>query len=309
MSFSKYEAAAYYDVNCHRISEETRYLVFDLDTCSFGICVYSEKTGMKLTDSSSVSGEEIDTQEQVRQLLGLTRQLSPQEQDRRIEEINGVLRNYLMSERMADGLLSQTEESAVSCSALEEAVREGRERLSAMTEEAQGKLSFEELSSARIILLGFLQEIYLFEYYIREALCADPFLPDERFINESFPIHHSEIVSRGMEYEQSRLKTDYVLLLWDGDNRETRRMVLAKKGQTRKELENPSYTGPVYVSEADRSLTIEANGEEQRISLPYAVEAPEGDLVDVAVGAEGPEVFLLIRRSRFPDRIYRQVIE
>jgi hypothetical protein len=306
MSISKYEAAAFYDWSSSH--KEARYIVIDLDDCSYGLCSCGSQGETKLIQSGTSGNADLweMCSEAVRKTAGDDYPFDiSHEMQNQLTAGNDILYNYIISDRMLDAELLHFAERMVTCREFEELISEAKEKLDEMFSHINENVSKEILADSSIIVLGRAQQVFLITYYIKEYLCADPLLADERYRNIEFSDSYDNIVKIGTDlYESgSRTRHGISLRLYDKETGSDTELMLPEKNQNGEDLHKPEYIGPVLLTEND-TITLEIDGEKTEIKVPYSFGPMESDLAELGIEMKGEQIVLNFRRCRFPSRIY-----
>lgn len=310
MSISKYEAAAVYDYKNSGFTEAQQYLVIDLDDYTAGVCRCSSPLKTELRCQYHLAETGNMYADLINGLTKLCGDISENDVEQMINEqlgsANKIMNDYLLSERINDKTAFTFNQTELSCSAIENSLQKPQKKVKELCTYIKGGFTEDEMESMRIIVLGKAQEFRLCTYYLRESLSEDPFLEDSRFINPLLKHHWSEIVKIGIEYLKTAqtVPHEYSLVLFDAKTAETVRLKLADKNTNIQEIKKPKYIGPIYVSDED-GLQIETEAGNMNLKLPYSFRPIDSDLIDVALISEDSTMKLMIRRCRFPTKIYK----
>lgn len=313
MSISKYEAAAFYDhVNKHSVG---RYLVIDLDDCSYGFCECDAfgKTAL-LNSCTSINTDLWELcVNSIRNAAGSGDSFDfLDETDTQLAANNEVLHKYIVSDRIMDSELSISSNQTMLCSEFEEVVHPVKSKLDELFGNIDKRIDSSALEDSYIIILGRAQELFLINCYIRELLGSEPLLPDERFRNTEFKDPYNEIVKIGAELFELKktIQHSYSLLLFSKKTNTIERVLIAQKGQPKDEedLKLVKYTEPILLA-ADDELSMEIDEKVVKVKIPYSFAPVDNDLVQAAIGEQNGKEVLFIRRCRFPTRIYTVELE
>lgn len=308
MSISKYEAASLYDHNIAPM--DASYLVLDFDDCSYGYCRCDSQGKTELLHSWTFSDSNLwkICVDALKKHVGKDYPFDVgQEFLNQIESGKDVpiLYNYFNSDRQYDEELYHFSDKAISCQAFENLLSGAKSKLDELFSHIRKQLDANARMDSRIILLGRAQRIALLTFYVKENFAGDPLLPDDRFRNAEFKDSTDSIIDLGMRlYAAKRtIQRTYSLLIYDREAHSMVELLSLKKGQSRESIQKIHYVGPVLLTEHD-SLTMQIDGREIDMNIPYSFEPLESDLIDLGIGMQDNQVILRIRRSRFPTHIF-----
>ena len=312
MSISVYEAAAAYDYTNSSLNNEQQYLVIDLDSYSAGICVCSKSMKTSLQHEYSLNGTETMPGDIINALKTLSAAADEQAAASQLETANRAMNNYLLSDRDSDNdpVMFRFSEDEILCSAVENSLTNVKKKVMKLLDYIQSRITEEQMEEIRIILLGKSTEFSLIPHWLREELSADPFIADERFVNHTFRHDLNEITVLGRQYCEAVKKTlrECTLVLFDGLNNRQERIRLVSADPNQSKQSSPAYFGPVYIAENEK-LHLESQSSKMDVELPYSFSPMNSDLIDLAVVSENDTLNLMIRRSRFPAKIFRVSLE
>lgn len=186
--------------------------------------------------------------------------------------------------------------------------RSHRQNLERMLSEARAELNRQGAEeNCHLVLVGELAGLYTAEYMVREAFLERPLLLDDRLRMHGKGEDPARIVELGYQIyrrQYSREKTigkclRLQVLRRKGTGEASELLTLAKSESTYSQLrQNVAYVGPVCIVDGE-PLTIYADSDLHRISLPAGVLSNAGQLGCVEVGVEGvdEELYLLVRNQ------------
>lgn len=308
MSLSKYEAAAFCDYHLSESSSPADYLILDLDEGAFAWCICSGKN--EIRQKASWSEQKQNFWED---LLQEIRKKVPEASSGRLEEevqnqLPGaarVLHSYFLSGGAADGKAFEFSGHSISCSELEKLADTVKKNLDHLLSLALSQVSDEQMEEVRIILLGKAQELYLIPYWIRELISYDPLLPDDRLRNDGLQVPYTELAERGNAFYESASgrKHTYRLIAFNPKTNASETLYEVSKEQKTADQADFTGSGPMLIWEGEPIL-VQADDSLLKIALPYAIGPAGSDLIETAITQKNHEDLLVIRRSRFPSRIY-----
>lgn len=308
MSVSKYEAAALYHYVSQQLKSDKKYLVLDLDDCSYGYCECSNKNRTRLYHSWTSMNINL-WEEFIKGVKKLIDNNYPYdieaESQAQMTMANSSFQSYYLSDRAVNGEALVFADSIITCKKLEKELRLVRTKIEELIYRVREQLSEENIMEASIIVLGKAQEVFPIMYFVREFISFDPLLPDARFKNEELKDSYSEIVKLGKEYLESlkTLKSSYVLMGYDAVRNAIVPIWTVEKGQQEMETNKLSFSPPVLVAKGDK-LAIKKDSINIEVTIPYSFAPMDSDLIEIAIGVKDSVDTLFIRRCRFQTRIY-----
>lgn len=278
--------------------------ILDLDR--FSVCMVEGRE--KDTEGSLFPGEEVSREKSGRLLEDIAASPVCEGTDARAVyqalfasggKKSGVLKRYILSDRLQDGILFRVGERAFHCGDAERLLQGARERIGEMagyvTEYCKTRRIDE--NEIGILCLGENAELYLFDRYLREALSLAPLLPDPRFFT------YSGEVEDDLGPRISREERELFLMLMPGGQ--------PAGGAERHRLdpEDPgTFVGPVFVG-AGEKIKLVWGGVPFEVELPYPMGALDSDLVELSLYREEGRQYLRMRRYLHPTRIYDILLE
>lgn len=314
MDISSFESAALYDYG--RVGESSGLLfplhsvVYDLDHYAAALCACSEAGKVYLLDSCE-TGEGHTYPEDL--LTGLHKSLPgvPEGELRQIaeswpEELERKMQCFLRSEGQLDEAALELSGTTLSCSGLKNALGAAEARVKALLAASLELLEKNKVDedAVRVILVGQGGENCLLTHLVRAEWSFDPFLPDPRFVNETYPDPPSRIIAaeETIRKQQAAFGRDIALRLLDREGRPSL-APLATRETPASTLDTPHYLGPIFVAVGE-PLQLEWDGKLWEAALPYSISPMDSDLIEAAVVLKGGEAVLRIRRYIDPARVY-----
>lgn len=308
MSVSKYEAAAIYHYVNQKTKSENKYLILDLDDCSYGYCGCSDDNKTLLYHSwTSINVGLWDAC--VKAVKKLVDKKYPYDIDSELRTqlviANSAFQNYYLSDRAVNSEAFSFANQVITCGDLEKELHFVQEKIEELVKRINKQLPEENLLESNIIILGKAQEFFPVMYYIRKLISFDPLLPDARFKNDELRDGYTEIVKLGNEYleELKTLKNSYALMGFDMSSNSVVSIWSAQKGQQEMDISKLQFSPPILVYKGDK-LLINRNDTNLEITIPYSFAPMDSDLIEVAIGVQDNTDTLFIRRCRFQTRIY-----
>lgn len=306
MSMTKYEAAAFFAHS--RLQTGAQYLVLDLEDCSFGYCHCSKDHSVQLVNRGSAAHADLweSLISTVKMLAGSSAPSNVEmEVEQQLDDSNHAFSNYILSERSVDSAAFMFGSVKISCSDLENALSDVRRMIEELFVSITAGIGQEAVEQCDIILLGRAQQMYLYEYYVREQLSPEPLLPNARLLNPLLKVPYDQIVQQGMALysEKTMIQDSFSIQVYDGHTQQFTELLALTRGQERSILANPSYAGPLMLAEGD-TITVFKNGRKESVSLPYSFAPASTELVDLCFTEQEGQIVLGIRRIRTPDKMY-----
>ena len=305
-----YEAAAFYDLSVCRNKKDIIFprqvLIIDVDKYAVYFCEYSEKGICNklcefvlsdendcITDLNNAMPQQIEKKD-IFDVLGS-----------HLDTFNSAMENYYRSEGQMDTLFKELIGADIKCSDMEiifENSEDKFNKLLSSLEEYWEKSGFEEENTS-IMLVGKCADFFPICYFVKSYFSFDPFLTDERYVNETYDDKPSQIYEIGKNLLEEKRKKEEEVFVYVYDNINGKRVKQRLLLCNREETEEIDYFGPVFVSVKD-GLEFEVNSEKKSISLPYSVEPLDCDVVDVGLQMKKDAVIIVIRRFDHPTRLY-----
>ncbi len=308
MSISKYEAAALYHYVSQQLESDKKYLVLDLDDCSYGYCECGNKNRTRLYHSWTSMNINL-WEEFVKSVKKLIDNNYPYdieaESQAQMTIANGAFQSYYLSDRTVNGEALVFADSIITCERLEKELRLVRTKIEELIYRVRNQVSEENIMEANIIVLGKAQEVSPVMYFVREFISFDPLLPDARFKNGELNDNYSEFVRLGKEYLEAlkTLKCSYVLMGYDAVRNAVVPIWSVEKGQQEMEINKLPFSPPILVTKGDK-LAIKKDSINIEVTIPYSFAPMDSDLIEIAIGVKDSVDTLFIRRCRFQTRIY-----
>ncbi len=315
MKISRTEAAVMYDYSIRRTAADVtypmQYLVIDLDVCSAELwdCPADGKaTKLSAYYPSALYDFWAESMDAIQTVLGSQYQFDVKaEVLKQLERANVQLTNFFYSDRILNRTAFHFAGFKMTCSDCENCMGAVRDRLYSLLKEAEelAKKAAIDMECLRVIFIGQAFKLYLIEFWAREWLSSDPFLPDSRFANSDFELTLDEVVKAGMKY----IETDHLLghsislMRIDTLQESEESISLAKKEQSKSEFDVPRYVGPMFIS-GDDQLCLHIDGKRTMVSIPYFMSANAGELIDIAIGTKDEKIGLCIKRCSLPEKVY-----
>lgn len=308
MSVSKYEAAALYHYVSQQAKTEKKYLVFDLDDCSYGYCECSNENRTLLyhsytTFNINLWDEFIKT---VTELAGENDSYDiSAEVQAQLASVNSNFQNYYLSEREINSEAFIFPNITITCEKLEKNLYSVRTKIEELVTQIKAKVSEENLIEVSIIVLGKAEKVSPIMFFLRELLSGDPILPDARFINDELQEDCSDFVRLGNEYLESlkSLKYSYILMGYDAAKNSIVPIWSVEKGQQEMDISKLQFSSPIMVSKGDK-LHLKRDTANIDVPIPYSFAPMDSDLIEISIGVQDNTDTLYIRRCRFDARIY-----
>ncbi|MBO4699569.1 hypothetical protein J5690_08195 [bacterium] len=308
MVISKYEAAVYYDQSRVKVLAK-KYLVIDLDDCSYGVCECDEQGKIKLLNSRALNINLWDScVNAVKDIIDEFSDGLQDEIERQLlsEKNNIVLRNYICSDRSFDQELFNFQNQTILCREFEEGILSVKTSLKELFDD----LNQQENDNSFFIVLGRAQGVFLITYYIKESFSPAPLLPDERFRNTGFKDNSDEIVRIGNELFDSKIKFqhNYRILVFDKETKSMEYILAVDKGQAEDDSQARKYVGPILLMNND-ILLVNIDEKSIDIKVPHKLDSLGGILVDLAIGKEEEKDILFVRLYNSIEQIYKIELE
>ena len=225
MEISCFEAASYYDYHVMTKKQKAEMtapwnvVVFHTDNYSVGFCVCLEDGTIKEVGTYRLE-ERSDCMQDI--LIHLSRKYAECSKEdlqhcfiEQMEHWNEKMRYYFRSEKQIDAIALKVGDVDIVCSELEEVFCVVKSKLDKLFE-AMTNLwetsSFDE-DNVRIILTGNTAVYYPIEYFIKEYMTFDPFLLDERFVNDMYEHKADQIIVIGEELYYKNNTPQYDIFL------------------------------------------------------------------------------------------------
>ena len=310
MEMDIYEAAAYYDFAVCNARDglvfPRRLFIIDTDKYSVIFCECSEKGSCKkiceyvlpdkndcITDMNDALPQQIGEKDIFKVLEG------------HLGTFNSVMENYYRSEGQMDTSFKELIGTEIKCSDMESIFRTPEDRLNKLfssLEESWEKAGFEE-ENTNIMLIGKCADLFPIRYFVKAFFSFDPFLADERYVNDTYSDKPSQICEIGQKMLEEKRKREEEVFVYVYDNISEKKVKQKLLLRNKEENEEIEYFGPVFVSVKD-GLEFEVNTEKKKIALPYSVEPLDCDVVDVGLQMKKDVIAIIIRRFDHPTRIY-----
>ncbi len=310
METDKFEAAVFYDLSVCRekkkITFPRKLLIIDTDKYAACLCAYSENGNCEKAFEYAVPGGDdciADVNNSLFQQMGKNDILEVL--GGHTDSFNSAMENYYRSEGQMDTSFKGLTGSGIKCSDMEKIFKIPEERFNSLfsaLEESWEKCGFEE-ENTYIMLIGKSADLFPVKYLVRSYFSFDPFLADERYVNDIYGDKTSQIYEKGKKLlEEKRKKEEEVYVcVYDnlsGTTVKQKLLLCDREGSGETE-----YFGPVFVSVKD-GLEFEVNAEKKKIALPYSVETSDCDVVDIGLQTKKGAVVIVVRRVDNPEQIY-----
>lgn len=305
-----YEAAAYYEfVSCHGrdgVMFPRRLLIIDTDKYSLCFCECLEKGGFSkiceyvlpvkndcIADMNSALPQQI-REKDIFEVL-----------DGHLDTFNSIMENYYRSERQMNTSFKELIGTEIKCSDMDIVFKTPENRLNTLfssLDESWAKSEFEE-ENTNIMVVGKCSDLFPIRYFVKSYFSFDPFLADERYVNDAYGDRPSQIYEIGKKLLEEKRKKEEEVFVYVYDNESGKKIKQKLLLCDKEETGEIDYFGPVFVSVKD-GLEFEVNSEKKKITLPYSVEPLDCDVVDVGFKMKNDVVIINIRRFNYPTRKY-----
>ena len=262
MEISCFEAASYYDYHVMTKKQKAEMtapwnvVVFHTDNYSVGFCVCLEDGTIKEVGTYRLE-ERSDCMQDI--LIHLSRKYAECSKEdlqhcfiEQMEHWNEKMQYYFRSEKQIDAIALKVGDVDIVCSELEEVFCVVKSKLDKLFE-AMTNLwetsSFDE-DNVRIILTGNTAVYYPIEYFIKEYMTFDPFLLDERFVNDMYEHKADQIIVIGEElyYKNNTPQYDIFLCVLEDNAIEKKKLFVSVEENTEENL----YYGPIFIAKYDK---------------------------------------------------------
>ena len=230
-------------------------------------------------------------------------------------EINKSLRKYIVSGRLIDVLPDQWENITASCLEIENYFSKYKDGLIHFLEEVNAICESIEIDTDKCfwVVAGQVTNSFLVRYYYSQNISFDPIIANPKllFFPKGFRMEDYEektektnaSLSNKAKADEPEDKSEVSISLY-GDNQ--MHTIGLNVSEDKKAVID--YIGPIFVAYDDK---IEVHLEDivKKISLPYNVLPFDSDLVDIAAIIKENQLFLRIRRSQYPTRMYDILIK
>ncbi len=309
MEMDIYEASAYYEfVACSGrdgVAFPRRLLIIDTDKYSVCFCECLEKGNYNkiceyvlpnkndcITDMNNSLPQQIKGKD----IFGVL--------DGRLDTFNGIMENYYRSEGQMDTSFKELIGAEIKCSDMENVFKTSEDKLNMLFSSLEGlweQAGFEE-ENTNIMLIGKCADLFPIRYFVKAFFSFDPFLADERYVNDAYSDKPSQVYEIGKRLleEKRRKEEEAFVCVYDNISGKKVKQKLLLHSEENGEIE---YFGPIFVSAKD-GLEFDVNSEKRNIALPYTVEPLDCDVVDVGLKMKKDVVVIIIRRFDYPTRIY-----
>lgn len=305
-----YEAAAYYDfIICtdrDSVSFPRRLLIIDTDKYSVGfceclengnyhkICEYVLPNGNNcLTDINKLFSQKIKEKD----IFYIF--------EKHLDTFNKIMKNYYRSDGHMDTSFKESIGLEINCSDIEIIFKATEDRLNKLfssLDEYWYNSGFKE-EDTNIMMVGKCADLFPIRYFVKSYFSFDPFLADERYVNDIYSDKPSQIYEVGKKLFNEKRKRAEEIFVSVYDRIEGKSMKQKLSLSNNKETEEINYFGPIFVS-VDEGLEFEVNSEKKTIILPYSVEPLDCDVVDVGLQIRNDIFIISIRRFYYPTKIY-----
>lgn len=310
MEMDIYEASAYYEfTTCSGrdgVVFPRRLLIIDTDKYSVCFCECLEKGNYNKiceyvlpSENDCVTDMNNALSKQIREndIFGVL--------DGRVDTFNGIMENYYRSEGQMDTSFKELIGAEIKCSDMEIVFKTPEDRINTLFSSLEGlweQSGFDE-ENTNIMLIGKCADLFPIRYFVKAFFSFDPFLTDERYVNDTYsdkPSQVCEIGKRLLEEKRKKEKDVFVCVYDNISGKKVKQKLLLHNEEEAGEIE---YFGPIFVSVKD-GLEFDVNNKKRNIALPYSVEPMDCDVVDVGLKIKKGAVVISIRRFDYPTRIY-----
>lgn len=310
MEIDIYEASAYYEFHICSGREGVvfprRLLIIDTDKYSVCFCECLEKGNYNkiceyvlpsendcITDMNNALSKQISEND----IFGVL--------DGRVDTFNGIMQSYYRSEGLMDTSFKELIGAEIKCSDMEIVFKTPEDRLNTLFSSLEGlwKQSGFDEENTNIMLIGKCADLFPIRYFVKAFFSFDPFLTDERYVNDTYSDKPSQVYEIGKRLieEKRKKEEDVFVCVYDNiSGKKVKQKLLLHNEEETGEIE---YFGPIFVSAKD-GLEFDVNDEKRNIALPYAVEPMDCDVVDVGLKIKKNAIAIVIRRFDYPTRIY-----
>lgn len=222
-----------------------------------------------------------------------------------LDTFNSIMENYYRSEGLMDTSLKELIGAEIKCSDMENVFRTPKDRLNILfssLDELWEQFGFEE-ENTNIMLIGKCADLFPIRFFVKEFFSFDPFLADDRYVNDTYSDKPSQICEIGRRLLEEKRKIDEAVFVCVYDNISGKKVKQKLLLCNEEESEETEYLGPIFVSVKD-GLEFDVNNEKRNIALPYSIEPLDCDVVDVGLKMKKGAVVISIRRFDYPTRIY-----
>lgn len=309
MNISPFESIGLYEFNRKKknndITSDIEMVVFNVDNYSVGFCKSNQNGQIailtsKILESKSSCIEDINAafQNAVKKKIDIFEYISPH-----LDSFNEKMKIFYQSERQMNSEFKDIIELDFDCSRVEDMFSTSKkkiEELLNMSEELWEDTKFDE-EKCEILIVGKAALLYPIKHYIKEFLTFDPFLPDDRFVSDTYSDGVDEIVNLGMEeYKRKQEQELFITVFGINNKRNKRKIPVSVLSENGGELE---YSDPIFITVDDR-LKFEINSKKINIDIPYSIAPLDCDLIEIGACMIDSKLSVRLRRYNHPTRIY-----
>ena len=312
MALSPFEAAGFYEFNRCKENENgvplLKLIIFNVDNYSVGFCTCT-KDGQINTVHTVKLSEKIYCMDDINKAFMEVAKRKSSIDDcicPSIESFNKKMRMYYQSEKQLNSNFADALGLDLDCVGFEKIFGTALNRMGElllMLNDLWPKTKFDE-SDSRFIIVGKAALYYPIEHCIKEFLTFDPFLPDDRFVSDTYPDRADMIISIGeQEYDKKRRSERVIYLILTKENNRSEKIQLSVSDEPHDDTAKIDYLEPIFVS-ADDQLELEVNSKKTLIDIPYSIAPLDCDVIGIGACMSGNNPIIRIRRYNHPDRIY-----
>lgn len=312
MKMSPFEAVSFYDfINRNRNGEVIPSLfyivVFNVDDYSIGFCTCTKEGQVKTIDSRALSVKS-SCMDDIHMIFCDTTKSKDSICDcvnSCLDGFNNKMWTYYQSERRMNPDFKDTLGIDLDCAGFDSVFNVARSRLGELLLELDdlwSKTKFNE-DESRFIIVGKAALYYPIEHYIKEFLTFDPFLPDDRFVSDTYPDKADEIIDIGTREYSKKKESErniYIKIVKGNNSDEKKKIPVLDTHEDGAKIE---YLEPIFIS-ADDQLEFELNLKKLHIDIPYSIAPLDYDIIGVGASISDNKLIIRLRRYNHPTRIY-----
>lgn len=222
-----------------------------------------------------------------------------------LDSFNAKMKMFYQSERQMNPEFKDIFELDLDCSGFDDVfciARKKIEELLSALEEQWEDTKFDE-EKCDILIVGKAAKFYPINHCIKEFLTFDPFLPDDRFVCDTYSDGVDEIVNLGMEEYKKRQEQDrklFISVFGTDKKREKKQIPISDLTENDNEVE---YLAPMFIT-ADDKLEFENNSKKISVDIPYSIDPLDCDLIEIGACIIDGRPSVRLRRYNHPTRIY-----
>lgn len=311
MAVSPFEAIGFYEFNRKRnredIPSQFNMVIIYVDDYSVGFCSCNKEGRITIVESRS-----LDIKSSCMDDIDMAYRNTSKREDGMfdcvipcLDSFNTKMKMYYRSERQMNSDFKELLDLNLGCAEFDKIFSFARSRLKELLtgiEDLWSNARFDE-SECSIIIVGKAAVFYPITHCIKEFFTFDPFLPDDRFVSDTYSDRADKIIDVGMKEYIRRKEQEreiYLNIIRENEAQEKKKIPLLDTSEAGAQME---YLEPIFISAEDQ-LEFEMNSQKVLVDIPYSMDSLEYDVIGVGAFIRDNKPIVRIRRYNHQTRIH-----